>query len=54
MDHLKLNNNVAAKYKEFWTEDTQGINEIDEEYFVVQQSLLERFLTAVQIEADGF
>ena len=54
MDHLKLQNNVAEKYKEFWAEDSQGFNDENEVYFVVQQSLLERFLTAVQIEADGF
>lgn len=53
-DHLKLKPDVAKKYKEFWDEDTQGIVEDSEMLFVVQQRLLENFLTAIQIEMAGF
>jgi uncharacterized protein YqgQ len=53
-DHLKLNPDVAQKYRQFWDEDTQGISEESEKYFVVQQRLLENLLTAIQIELAGF
>ena len=53
-DHLNLKPDVAQKYKEFWDEDTQGVAEENEKYFVVQQRLLEGFLTAIQIEMAGF
>ena len=49
-DHLKLKPDVAQKHKEYWEEDTQGIAEESERFFVVQQRLLERFLTAIQVE----
>ena len=52
-DHLVLNQTVAQKYREFWAEDTEGIAEESEKYFVVQQRLLEGFLTAIQIEMAG-
>lgn len=53
-DHLTLNSNVVQKYKEFWEEDTQGITEESEKFFVIQQRLLEGFLTAIQVEMAGF
>lgn len=49
-DHLALNPTVARKYKEFWTEDTQGITDPDEQRFVIQQKFLESFLSAIQVE----
>ena len=49
-DHLTLNPNVAQKYNEFWKEDTLGINDPEEQRFVIQQKLLEGFLAAIQIE----
>ena len=45
---------VAQKYKEFWEEDTQGITEESEKFFVTQQRLLESFLTAIQVEMAAF
>lgn len=51
-DHLKLNPSVAQTYKEFWDNDTQGILDHDEQLFIIQQKLLEGFLTALQIEID--
>ena len=53
-DHLKLKPDVAQKYKEYWEEDTQGITEESEKYFVTQQRLLESFLTAIQVEMAAF
>ena len=52
-NHLKLNPDVAQKYKEFWNEDTQGIADESEKFFVIQQRLLEGFLTAIQVEIAG-
>lgn len=52
-DHLKLNPNVAAKYKEFWNEDIADITELTEQYFVIQQRLLENFLSSIQIELEN-
>lgn len=49
-DHLALNPAVAKKYSEFWSHDTQGISDPDEQRFVIQQKILEEFLTAIQIE----
>lgn len=49
-DHLVLKPEVAKKYKEFWEEDTRGIPSDDEQYFIIQQKLLENFLAAIQIE----
>ena len=53
-DHLKLNVQVAQHYKEFWNEDTQDIMEENEKFFAVQQKLLDKFITAIQIEMAGF
>lgn len=53
-DHLKLEPNVAKKFKEFWDEDTQGITEETEKYFVIQQRVLESFRTAIQLEMAAF
>lgn len=36
-DHLALNVAVAQKYKEFWSEDTKGITDPDEQRFAIQQ-----------------
>lgn len=52
-DHLKLNPSVAQKYREFWDEDTQGVTEDSEKFFVIQQRLLESFLTAIHVEMAG-
>ena len=52
-DHLKLNPTVAEKYKEFWNEDVADVTEVSEQYFVIQQRLLENFLSAVQIEIEN-
>ena len=52
-DHLVLNPTVAQKYKEFWDEDTQGISDVEEQRFVIQQKLLESFLTAIQVELSA-
>lgn len=49
-DHLKLEPTVAAKYSEFWSEDTSGFTNEEEQRFAVQQKLLESFLTAIQVE----
>lgn len=49
-DHLSLNPTVADKYKAFWNEDTDGFKDLEEQFFVVQQKLIEDFLTAIQIE----
>lgn len=49
-DHLSLEPAVAKKYDEFWKEDTEGITEANEQYFVIQQKILESFLTAIQVE----
>lgn len=49
-DHLVLNATVAQKYHKFWKEDTQGIEDLNEQRFCIQQRLLENFLTAIQIE----
>lgn len=53
-DHLKLNPNVEQLFNCFWNEDTQGITDEKDKYFVVQQRLLEEFLSAIQIEMAGF
>lgn len=52
-DHLMLKQDVAKKYSEYWSTDTQGISNPDEQRFVIQQKLLEEFLTAIQIEIDA-
>ncbi len=49
-DHLKLKPDIAKKHSEFWQEDTEGINDEDEQYFCVQQRLLEGMLTNIQVE----
>lgn len=53
-DHLKLKPDVEKKYREFWEIDTQGMAEEDEKLFVIQQRLLESFLTAIQVEMAAF
>lgn len=49
-DHLTLKPSVDQKYKEFWNEDTKGVTDSDEQRFVIQQKILESFLTAIQLE----
>ncbi len=49
-DHLALNPSVAQKYREFWSCDTQGITDPNEQLFVIQQKFLEDFLASIQIE----
>lgn len=49
-DHLVLTPQVAQRFTEFWNNDTQGVSDVDEQRFVIQQRLLESFLTAIQIE----
>ena len=53
-DHPMLNPNIEKKYSEFWNEDTKDISDESEKFFVVQQRLLESFLTAIQVEMAGF
>lgn len=52
-DHLVLDPGVASKYKEFWADDTQGFNDVNEQFFVIQQKLLEKFLSAIQVELSS-
>ncbi len=52
-DHLKLNDSVAKKYKEYWDTDTQGIEDTNDQLFCVQQKILESFMTALQIEISN-
>lgn len=52
-DHLELKSDVANKYKKFWDEDTNGVTEPEEQRFVIQQKLLEAFLSAIQTEIDS-
>lgn len=52
-DHLTLKPDVAQKYKEFLSEDTQGIADTNDRFFVIQQKLLESFLSAIQIEMSS-
>lgn len=49
-DHLILDPDVATKYDAFWQEDTQGITDVNDQLFVIQQKILESFFTAIQIE----
>ena len=49
-DHLTLKPSVDQKYREFWNEDTKGVTDLDEQKFVIQQKILESFLTAIQLE----
>lgn len=49
-DHLQLKPQVAQNFQKFWQEDTEGISDVNESYFCVQQRLLESFLTNLQIE----
>lgn len=49
-DHLRLKPEIAKKYKEFWQEDTEGISDVDEQFFCVQQRLIEGMLTNIQVE----
>ncbi len=52
-DHLALVPDVARKYNEYWKEDTSGFSLPEEQRFIVQQRLLESFLTSLQIEIDS-
>lgn len=49
-NHLALNPQAAHRFAEFWNADTQGITDVDEQRFVIQQKILENFLSAIQIE----
>lgn len=49
-DHLQLQPQIAQNYQKFWQEDTEGMSDVNECYFCVQQRLLESFLTNLQIE----
>ena len=46
-------NNILSSNKEFWNEDVVDVTEVSEQYFVIQQRLLENFLSAVQIEIEN-
>ena len=50
VDHLSLNPDVAALFKQYKYEDTFGISDSVDSYFVIQQKILEGLLTAIQIE----
>ena len=52
-DHLQLNPDVAKKYQEYLEEDTRNIEDKNDQYYVIQQKLLDSFLTAIQIEMAG-
>ena len=52
-DRLELNPDVAKKYKKFWNEDTASVTDFEEQRFVIQQKLLEAFLSAIQTEIDS-
>lgn len=49
-DHLQLKDRVAQQYQQYWKEDTENIADTDECYFCIQQKLLEKLLTSLQIE----
>ena len=49
-DHITLKPDVAKKRKAFWDEDTQGIINESDQYFAIQQRILDSFLTAIHIE----
>lgn len=51
-NHLVLNPDVTKKYHEFWDEDTKGVSDPEDQRFVIQQKLIESFLSAIQIEID--
>ncbi len=51
-NHLNLDPGAAQKYEEFWGEDTNGVSDVNDQRFIVQQLSLERLLTAIQIELD--
>ena len=53
-DHLALNPDVAKKYKQYWEEDTQGVADDEDKFFVIQQRLLDNFYTAILIEMANF
>ena len=42
--------NSIEKASYFWNEDTKGVTDLDEQRFVIQQKMLESFLTAIQLE----
>ena len=52
-DHLSLKPKIEEQYQQYWSEDTQGVEE-SQKYFVVQQRLLDSFLTAIMVEMAGF
>ena len=52
-DHLVLKQDIARKYDEYWSEDTEGFASSDDEFFAVQQHVLDDFLTAIQIELES-
>lgn len=39
--------------KKFWNEDTASVTDFEEQRFVIQQKLLEAFLSAIQTEIDS-
>ena len=51
-DHLTLNKKMAEDYNDFFNEDTNGISDIEDKYFVIQQKLLDNLLLAIQIETN--
>ena len=51
-DHLTLDPQVAQLYTEYWNTDTKDVTDSDEQRFVIQQRILESFLSAIQVEID--
>lgn len=49
-NHLKLDSKVQENYNRFIKEDTAGFTRDEDKRFVIQQKLLESFLTAIQVE----
>lgn len=52
-DHLTLEPKVAQLYSNYWSTDTKDVIDPDEQRFVVQQRILEEFLSAIQVEIDS-
>lgn len=49
-DHLQLGPNVSKDFAELWTKDIEGVSDINEQMFVVQQRVLDEFMSSIQIE----
>jgi hypothetical protein len=51
-DHIKLTPRFSADYQSFWIEDTSGFTDPQDQFFVIQQRLLDGLLSSIQIELD--